>query len=171
MKKHDIVSILITFLVGVFIGGYFYLTNFAGLVAKIETPDIETVSEFTIVADVYGGCRNACPSFQVQNDGTYRYLYTPAVGAEQVLRKGALSRELLKSLQTVVTKEALATQSKVITPALCNSFTDGIDIRYEITLDGVVYRLDSCGTAVVAESKLWATLSAIWDFYETEGNN
>jgi len=171
VSKNDRLSILITFLVGFFVGGYLYLTNFAGFISKIETPDIEKVSEFTIVADVYGGCRNMCPSFQIQNDGSYRYLYTPAAEAEQVMRKGTLSRELQLSIRAVVTEEALLAQSKSITPALCNSYTDGIDVKYAVTLDGETYTLDSCGTAVVAESALWTTLGTVWDFFETNGNN
>ncbi|NCT01657.1 hypothetical protein GW766_00150 [Candidatus Parcubacteria bacterium] len=171
VKKADQLSILITFSVGFLVGGYLYLTNFAGLVSKIKTPDVETVSEFVIVADVYGGCRNMCPSFQIQDDGSYRYLYTPAAEAEQVIRKGTLSRELQLRLRKAVTSEALLVQSKQITPSFCNSYTDGIDVKYEITLNGVTYSVDSCGTAVEVSSSLWTTLGAVWDFYETSGNN
>ena len=53
-----------------------------------------------------------------------------------------------------------------IEPAICNSYTDGIDVVYEITLDGKEYTLDSCGTAVEASSRLWEVLSSIWTYFE-----
>lgn len=156
---------------GVFAGGYLYLTGFAGLAAKLTTPDVEQVSEFVIVGDVYGGCRQTCPSFQVVEDGSYRYLYTPAAGAVQVIREGTLPIELRRQLKDALTHSELARQSQEIQPLLCNSYTDGIDVRYEVTLDGDRYTLDSCGTAVEEESELWSSLGEIWTYYESAGNN
>lgn len=167
MKKQDVLSIFATFLVGFFAGGYFYLTNLAGFVSEVKTPDEEKVSEFIIVADVYGGCRDTCPSFQIQNDGTYRYLYTAEAGAEKVMRKGELPPRMLRQLRTIATVEALEEQSVPTEPPVCDSYTDGIDVEYEITLDGVVYTLDSCGTAVVGDGELWMGLQSIWDYFET----
>ncbi|MCA9362219.1 hypothetical protein KC906_02495 [Candidatus Kaiserbacteria bacterium] len=171
MRKEDKLSIGITFVVGFFVGGYLYLTNFAGFASQIATPDIEAVSEFVIVSDVYGGCREVCPSFQVQNDGSYRYLFTPGYGEDQVLRQGVLPRELERELRAVLTPAALMRQAAPIEPLICNSYTDGIDVIYEITLDGEEYTLDSCGTDVQAESRLWLTLGKIWTHFESGGNN
>lgn len=145
------------------------MTNVAGFVSEIKTPDKEAVSTFIIQAEAYGGCRQTCPSFQVQDDGSYYYLYTPEAGAEKVVRKGSIPGELEKALHKVVTIEELQRQSVVIEPAICNSYTDGIDVVYEITLDGVEYSLDSCGTAVEGESLLWTTLQSIWSHFETGG--
>jgi hypothetical protein len=167
VKRQDILSILITFVFGFLLGGYFYLTNVAGFVSEIKTPDKEAVSTFIIQAEAYGGCRQTCPSFQVQDDGLYYYLYTPAAGAEKVVRKGSIPGELEKALHRVVTIEELQRQSTDIEPAVCNSYTDGIDVVYEITLDGIEYNLDSCGTAVEGESILWTTLQSIWSYFET----
>lgn len=170
MKNHDLLSILITFVVGVFVGGYLYTTSFAGFVARLETPDVEKVSEFTIVGEVYGGCREACPSFQVINDGSYRYLYTPYAGADQVVRKGTLPFQLQRNLRAVLTKNALIKQSQVRQPSVCNSYSDGIDVKYEIVIDGQEFILDSCGTTVDGGGDLWATLGSVWDYYEDQGN-
>jgi hypothetical protein len=170
MKKEDFVSIMITFVVGFFIGGYLYTTNTARWVAEVETPDIEELSEFTIVGDVYGGCRSACPSFQLLGDGSYRYLFTPAAGADQVLRQGALPIQMRRNLRKVLTDEALLVQSKSIEPLICNSYTDGIDVKYEITIDSKDYVIDSCGTNVQSESALWVTLGEVWDYFEQTGN-
>lgn len=171
MKHQDMLSILITFLIGIVAGGYLYLTNFAGLVSKILTPDAEKAAEFVIIADAYGGCRNLCPSFQVTHDGSYRYLYVPSAGEEKIVRQGELPHALRTKLLEVVTKGELVRQSEVIEPSYCESFADGIDVIYEIELDGEKYALDSCGTAVEAKSVLWETLGSIWTYFERSGNN
>jgi hypothetical protein len=167
VKKQDLLSILITFATGFLIGGYLYLTNVAEFVSKISTPDKEAVSEFSIVGDVYGSCRHTCPSFQVLSDGSFYYLYTPSAGAEKVTRKGKIPFALQQQLKAAVTKEELWRQSVDIEPAVCNSYTDGIDVKYEITLNGTSYVLDSCGTSVDTGSLLWTGLRGVWSFFET----
>jgi hypothetical protein len=171
MKRQEVFSVFITFLVGFFVGGYFYLTNAAGFIAKLTTPSVEQVSEFIVIGEVYGGCRSACPSFRVADDGSYRYLYTPSAGADQVVRQGALPRSLVRELRTVLTDRGLKRESRIIEPAFCNSYTDGIDVFYRITLDSATYTLDSCGTAVTADGQLWTTLGKVWTYFETGGNN
>lgn len=167
MRKSDIISILITFIVGLFAGSYLYLTGFAPIEAEVSTPNSEEISQFTIVGDAYGGCRDACPSFQVVNDGSYRYLYTPAVGVDQVIRQGKLPYELHKKLRKELTESELINQSKIIKPSTCSSYADGIDVVYEITLNSKTYTINSCGTAADGKSELWATLSQVWSYYET----
>lgn len=167
MKKSDIISILITFLVGAFAGSYLYLTGFAPIEAEITVPDVREVSQFEIVGDVYGGCRDTCPSFQLLNDGSYRYLYTPSFGAEQVIREGKLPYELNRKLHNTLTESELSIQSQVIKPATCNSYVDGIDVVYKISLNDKIFTINSCGTAVDGESELWKTLGKIWTYYET----
>lgn len=171
MKKDDLLSILITFVVGLFAGGYLYITGFAPIEAVVSTPIAEEISEFSIVGDVYGGCRNTCPSFKIVEDGSYRYFYTPAAGAEQSLREGSLPYQLYRNLRNVITESELLKQSRTIVPSTCNSYVDGIDVVYEITLNGRLYIIDSCGTAAEGESELWMTLSQVWSYYETLGNN
>lgn len=167
MKKQDILSVLITFAVGLFVGGYLYLTDAAGKISELTIPDAKEVSEFTIVGDAYGGCRDRCPSFQVVSDGSYRYLYSPKTGDEQVLRQGVLPGQLQRQLRTVLTERSLKEQSRSIEPAVCNSYTDGIDVKYAITIDGKEYKIDSCGTTVDGNSQMWITLGSIWDYYQS----
>ncbi|MCA9354255.1 MAG: hypothetical protein KC877_01915 [Candidatus Kaiserbacteria bacterium] len=166
MKKQDALSIIITFVMGFAAGVYLFLSQAAPVVHKYDVPTEEKVSQFMIVGDVYGVCRNTCPSFQVQADGTYRYLYTPRAGAEQILREGELPAELKRKLRSALTVSALNMQSREIEPAICNSYTDGIDILYDITLDGTQYYLDSCGTDVDPDGAVWSTLSDVWDYFE-----
>ncbi len=172
MTRQEKLSVLITFVVGFVAGVYLYVTGFAAFLTELTVPDAEEVQgELTIVGDVYGGCRDTCPSFQVLDDGTYRYLYTPAAGADQIVRKGTLSRSQMNDLRSALVDSQLVRQSQKTQPGVCNSYTDGIDVRYEVTLDGNVYVLDSCGTDVDGEGSLWKTLGKIWDSLERGGNN
>lgn len=174
MSRQDKLSILITFLVGFFVGGYFYLSNFAFLLSKVTVPEIDSVAEpasFIIVSDVYGGCRSACPSFRLLSDGTFRYIFTPEAGADQVIRQGVVPTAFVEELRAILTPAALTRESRLIEPAFCNSYVDGIDVSYDITLNGELYTLDSCGTAVDGEGLVWVTLGGVWTYFETSGNN
>lgn len=167
MARKDILSILFTAVAGFFFGIYIFFAGWFGDHTSSNIPTQEEVWEFTIVADVYGGCRNTCPSFQIVQDGSFRYLYTPAAGQEQVIRDGAIPRALLRELNKVMTTASLEEQSEEITPSICNSFTDGIDVAYRITLEGEEYVLDTCGTAINTDSSLWLTLVKTWNYFET----
>ena len=171
MKKQDILSILITFVVGFFAGGYLYVTSFAPLASKVTVPSAERASAFTIVSEVYGGCRSECPSFQVVSDGGYRYLHTVRAGEDQVLQRGTLPLNIQRNLKARLSEGELELQSQETSPALCNSFTDGIDVRYEITLEGTEYVLDTCGTNVDSASSLWQTLDGVWEYLEGPRNS
>jgi hypothetical protein len=170
MKKQDLMSILITFLVGAFAGVYLYVTYFAQVLNNIYIPDIGKVSELSIVGEVYGGCGNTCPSFQVTNDGSYRYLYTPEGGQSQLLRQGVLPPKLYSQLRSGLVKRALVEQSKVKNPTNCSSYVDENDVKYEIIIDGEVYILDSCETEADLDSQLWITLYKVWEYYFSLGN-
>lgn len=167
MNGKEISSILFTFIVGFCVGVYFY---FSGFMQSHDAPDVRTqeeFSEFTLVAEVYGGCRNTCPSFQILKDGSYRYLFTPGVGEDQIIREGTLPRELRKAITSTFVPQTLIDQSRIIKPSMCNSYVDGIDVRYEITIDTTEYKLDTCGTDMDTESPFWNTLVKIWNYFET----
>lgn len=166
MKKQDILTIIITFVFGLLGGIYLYLTGFAPIENKISLPDAVELAQFTLVSDVYGGCRNTCPSFQVMNNGSYRYLYTPSAGAEQIVRQGNLPISIQRSLKNALNVDTLTAQSRSTQPPICNSYTDGIDVIYDITYAGEQYILDSCGTSVDSNSELWIALNSIWDYLE-----
>lgn len=160
-------SIMITFGVGFFTGIYLYISGFAGLMTQFAVPSQSQVDDFVIIADAYGGCRSECPSFQVKSDGGYRYLYHPEAGAGEVLRQGTLPGEIRRDLRRAVTPRALDAQSESSAPSECVSFADGVDVVYEITVDGTEYVIDSCGTAVDGNSDLWQALNSIWVYYGT----
>jgi hypothetical protein len=171
MSRQDLISVLMTFVVGIAGGFYLYLTGFAPWVNEISDIEISPTTQFTIISEVYGGCRDTCPSYQVQHNGTYRYLYTPRAGADQVLRQGTLPIPLQRKLKAALDVAEIIPQTRETTPAMCNSYTDGIDLDYFITIGDTEYVLSSCGTAVNPTGELWTALNEVWDYLENLGNN
>jgi hypothetical protein len=167
MQKQDILSILITFVVGFFAGGYLYLTQFA----VVFNPDTVTseaiVSEFSVIGEEYGGCGEQCPSFQVLEDGSYRYKYVPAGAFEATIKNGTLPLTLRREVLQGLTESTLTTQSQNIDTISCSSDGGGIDSRYRITLEGGEYILDSCGTSINEQSVTWQGLAKLWSYFET----
>jgi hypothetical protein len=170
MKKQDLLSILLTFFLGVVCGAYLYLVGYAPAVATLQVPTQATVDSLIIEAEACGGCRNTCPSFQVLADGSYRYLYSMAPDEPQEVRSGKIPFSVRRDLQKNLTAEALVMQSQSIAPQECASFTDGIDVRYTVTREGETYVLDSCGTQVDTTSPLWLSVRQIWSQLENDQN-
>ncbi|HEY0964717.1 MAG TPA: hypothetical protein VGE31_02895 [Candidatus Paceibacterota bacterium] len=170
MKRQDILSVLITFSIGFLAGGFLYLIHFSKLTTpfseQIETQ--ESLEEFVIISEAYGGCRSVCPSFRLTEDGEYRLQYYSEIDGERQFKEGRLSvstmREVREALQDV---DALEEQSEEVSPTACNSYSDGIDVRYNITLDGAVYNLDSCRTTVDGDGEIWSSLAKIGDYFRT----
>lgn len=165
MRSHIVLGVLLTFLVGFFFGGYLYVSNVAPVTSNIGVPDAEDFSKFTVVSNAYGGCRSVCPSFEVSDDGSYRFLYTPSVGAEEVLQSGSLPSSVVRDLRKNLISSVLVAQSKSVEENDCSSASDGVDISYTITLNGFTYNLDSCSTAIDGTSELWQSLSSVWEYF------
>lgn len=171
MKKQDLLSILITFSMGFFVGGYLYVTQFAVILSKVEVPTESNFTEFSVVGEIYGGCKKSCPSFQILNNGSYRYMYSLTTGADPVLRQGNLPILLKRNLSKALLESELKAQSKKINPSSCNSYSDGFDARYTITVDNKEYKLDSCGTAVTGNGAIWTALNEIWSYFQNYGRS
>jgi hypothetical protein len=168
MKQQDVLSILFTFVIGFLAGGYLYVAHFSKVVAPDDVPTQAQADTFVIESESYGGCDKAgCPSFQVLGDGSYRYQFAETVGAEKTIKSGTLPLEVQQVVKQVLETQQLVAQSQPIKPTDCNSYSDGIDVRYNITIDGAQYKLDSCGTAVDGESDMWSGLAQIWKYFQT----
>lgn len=150
-------------------GAYLYVVGYVPIIASLEEPRQEKAESLVIESEVYGGCRGACPSFQVLGDGSYRYLYSVARDEPQVIKSGDITFAMRRDLRRKLTPEALSAQSQPITPSACSSYSDGIDVRYTITRDGEKYVLDTCGTQVDTDSPLWQSIRNIWDYMEKAG--
>jgi hypothetical protein len=79
MKRQDLLTILITFCMGVIFGFYIYLAGFAPANERITTALETNVDGLVITGEAYGGCIQVgnCPRFNIASDGSYRYFYTP----------------------------------------------------------------------------------------------
>jgi hypothetical protein len=165
MQKQELLSILITFVVGFIAGAFLYLNVFPTMIQGDGIGSLEDQEAFEITSQAYGGCRGNCPAFQIAADATYRYQYTDTVGEEPILRSGTLPRSLQRDIRREITTRAIAIQTTQIPPQDCPSQTDGIDIRYDITIDGASYRLDSCRTAIDFDSDAWLVLNDLWGYF------
>lgn len=165
MQKQELLSILITFVVGFLAGAFLYLNVFPTMIQSDGIGSLADQEAFEITSQAYGGCRDTCPAFQIAADATYRYQYTATVGEDPVLRSGTLPRSLQRDIRREVTARAVAIQTTQIPPQDCPSQVDGIDVRYDITIDGATYRLDSCRTDVDFASDAWLVLNDIWTYF------
>jgi len=171
MNRQDRLLLLSTFLVGFIIGVYAYFAGFSGVDRQVTQAIQEGASSLVIVGEAYGGCArgDACPSFQVAADGSYRYFYRPGGAEAQVLREGMVPADFYRQLRDIVTVPELQASSRSIEPAFCESYVDGIDVVYRITIGDTEFVIDSCGTDVDADGRLWQTLSQFWLYFETVG--
>lgn len=169
MKRQDVLSVLITFTAGFIGGAFLYLVHFAELVAPLSNvPSQSATEKFEIISEAYGGCRDACPAFQLSADGSYRLEYYEGEFRTRSFKEGTIPRELLKDVQNALKDEdALFEQSEEYEPRECNSYSDGIDLKYQITLQGDEYIIDSCGTRVDGDGAIWNSLAKIWEYFKT----
>lgn len=168
MQREDIVSILITFIVGFLGGGYLYVGHFT----KLYGPDAvatqeEVAEEFSVTGEAYGSCNDVCPAFQLLKDGSYRYRYTAQMGQPAVVKSGTLPLDLQRTVKRALDVDALETESQTVDAVVCNSSSNAIDIRYRIVYKGTEYEIDSCGTAVNDTGELWSSLNQIWGYLQT----
>lgn len=165
MVKQDLISVGITFVMGMLVGGYLYFTEF---VSGADVLDGSDSSTFVLTSEAYGGCDPSCPSFRLNNDGTYIYRYTPAEEQSQVKRDGVLPLTIQKDLKKALDIREIKAQSKDVVNEVCTSDSEGVDVFYDMTYKDEDYTLDSCGTAVDGESDLWLALYEIWNYLQTQ---
>ena len=168
MKRQDVLILLITFLVGIITGGYLFLTGFAPQFLAHNGATDTTYSDFSFSGEVYGGCSrgDACPSFQVLMDGSFSYLPLGVVSGTGVIN-GNLSKLLMQELQTKFTNVNLEIASRSIEATTCDSYLDGMDFHYQVTLKTVVYIFDTCGTDFSTTSDMGVTLEKLWSYLAT----
>ncbi|MFN3188570.1 MAG: hypothetical protein ACK42D_03475 [Candidatus Paceibacteria bacterium] len=169
MQGKDEVSIAITFIIG-FIGGfYFFLTGYAPFVEEVKesvfTQDQATVESLIIIGKQYGGCDRAglCASFQLEHDGSYRYL------PESVLRgavpeQGVLPRAVLNEVRSATLPTKLRNAGRPSTTDNCISYVDGIDYSYEIVRNGELFVLDTCTTTLLQYSEILNAFDTVWNY-------
>ena len=155
MTGQDKISILITFIIGGFVGAYVYVAGFAPTYRLPEAVTQDRYTDLVIVADSYGACAETqnCLSFQLLQDGSYRALYgTPAISYE-----GTIPRSQRRQLGEVV---ATTTLAAVMSDGLeeCYFGDDDANLRFIITVAGENYLIDSCTSDLDYEGVLWQSL-------------
>ena len=170
MKKQDLVSIAITAVVG-FFGGVFMFFSYANSVpvpiVATEVPTQQEKQAFSIISEAYGACAENCPSFQLLENGSYRYRFVLAQGEAPQIAEGTLPLGLQSDLKRALEVNELLAQSELIDRASCLSDTGSVDFQYTIEFEGETYLLDSCTTTIDDQSDLWLALTAIWNYLQT----
>lgn len=166
-KKQDIVIMIGTFFVGIFAGGYFYTTAFAPQFDELTGQTEEVYADFVIEGSQYGGDRagGTAPSFQLLENGSFRYLPYVVEGDTVEAKEGVVPRSLLSEVKQILTKEALETAAGPVVRGDCFSYVDGRDFVYKVTLDRINYTLDTCTTALTEDSLVNTALDKLWNYF------
>ena len=152
-----------SFVMGMFSGVFLYLTVFAPEYGSIvDGSEFTAIDAHVIEGTMYGGCSetDTCASFKLIDNRKYQYLPYPEADVEKGTLPGALEETLTKMLDV----NTLSDASNQIQNTHCESFVDGVDYTYDITLDGYTYTLDTCDTSFVYNSKLQSALLDTWAF-------
>lgn len=167
MEKEDLVSILITVVVGLIAGAYLYIAHFTKLYGQDEVETQQEQAEFSMLAEAYGSCGTNCPAFQIKNDGSYRYRYFTEIDQPPIIKEGTLPLSEQRTLRRSLDESELAAQAQLIAVGTCNSATGGVDIKYSVVYQAQSYRIDSCGTAVDSGGDLWLAFGSVWQYLKT----
>lgn len=168
MKLDDWLLLSLTFVTGVAIGAYVYVTAFKPTYAPEGLNDSEEgAAEFSVVGKIYGGTESADyirPSFRVLGDGSYLY----AVGGEgeDALEpiEGELPSDLRRALLSAAADDVLLEGSQTVGKSNCRSYQGGTDYEYRFVLDGEYYTLDTCHTALNYDDELNLVLEDVWNY-------
>lgn len=171
LKKQDKLTVLSALLIGIIAGSYLYLVGYAPEFQSGQGVDTEEeATEFVVIGEMYGGMRvGVPPSFQIENDGSYRYLPfsdNPEVPSPAI--EGAIPRTLLRDLKAALTDDVLVAAAKPETKEMCAENVDGIDYRYIVVKDGVEYELDTCTTIFSNETETGETLLSLWEYFDAQ---
>lgn len=168
VKNQDYVLLVVTLLFGVFGGWYMYIVVFAPHFNKLEGQTEAVYEDLVLVGEQYGGMRpNSAPSFQILKDGSYNYVTYTVEAETAVHRAGTLPTDLWREVKNDMTRAKLESLSRPVTDIACASASDGIDYRYDITLNSVKYGLNSCTTALGHSPTVILTLDKLWTYFET----
>jgi hypothetical protein len=162
ISRQDKISIILTFFMGVFAGGYLYLTGFATTFEPPEASEADIYTQFVITAESYGGCENddTCLSFQVLENGSFRAIYD-GIG-DGTPKDGRIPSSLRGDLYDTLTAGVLVPASKTVTKNKCQY--EGTNYLFEITRDEVVYVIDTCTSAISYDSDEWKVLAKLWNY-------
>ena len=162
MTHQDKISLLITFMVGIVVGGYVYLSGFA---TTYKLPTVGTEDQYTelvITGDAFGACESnfSCLSFQLLQDGSYQAI----VGNETATRsyKGTISSRARQDLATVLDLETLHAMSEAKANPVCHYGEEATNFKFLVSREGKNYSFDTCRSNIDYASKAWKSLATVW---------
>lgn len=164
MTHQDKISVLVTFLFGLFAGAYLYLTGFAPTFELPEATTDNVYKEFVITAESFGECKSEgnCSSFQVLENGSYRLINESPAG-KPVVKEGSIPGSLKSELESNLNTVTLARLSKERIEEDCRY--EGTNYNFRVSLSEVNYTVNTCDSAVDYESVEWLTLAKLWNYF------
>ncbi len=137
-----------TFLIGLFVGMYVYLTAFVPEYFEnqaLEAVLDEKISTLRITGESYGGCQRAgrCASFELSGDRKYKYLPAITQGELVGIQSGRLPKGLFDHILNIMEKADLPSLAQSVNKQ-CDNWADGIDYKYTVQLRNDFYELDTC---------------------------
>jgi hypothetical protein len=167
MTHQDKISIILTFIVGLFAGAYLYVTGFATTFEPPEASSENIYTQFVITGESYGVCEteNTCLSFQVLENGAYRALLETRDAKTPLTKEGSIPWSLKRDLADTLTKEVLVLESRFRPLPECKYGAEADNYRFYITRDQVSYTIDTCNSFVDYEGVAWLTLAKLWNHF------
>lgn len=160
MTGQQLFVLIFTFIVGAVAGFYVYVTSFVPQYGRDGVDEV--AGELEIIGEAIGGCQmgGVCESFHLNSKKRLSYIRahgfnedTPEPVVTTISSATYLS--LLESLRAADFRTLKQPNDR------CRAASDGIDYIYNITLDGISYELDSCGTKF-NQSSLYKVLLMLW---------
>ncbi len=168
VKKQDLILIAVTFVMGIIAGWYLYVMAFAPQFNEFLGQTESVYEDLVLVGEEYRAeADGTLPSFQILKDGTFSYVPATALGDVATPMEGTLPRALWNEVKADLTKARLVKLDTVVVGEGCASANFGADFTYTVTLSSVEYTLDTCTTALSADTAVRTTLDKLWKYFAT----
>lgn len=164
MLKHIWLVLIATFVFGFLTGVIVYIQTNTG---EEGDGSIESIAKgIAITASLYGGCeRIGCPSYRIEDDGSYIYIIWTNEGNE-VRYEDTLSDKQLAVLKTQMKETDFERLIDTEFTGTCPITFDGPAYEYTLEYRGERYELDSC-IEVLEGEPLFTTLSEYFTIFDT----
>lgn len=159
--------LVFTFIVGLMSGAYVYINGFAPNYSNDGVEDASEKSALIVRGERFGGCQmagNICASFELTDNRKYRYIPQHSInGPTPEAITGTISRDVYADVAAAVQRARFADLNAA--GGSCNAAADGTDYKYEIVIERVSYRLNSCST-VFGTDPFYSVLLSVWNEIE-----
>lgn len=157
---------LSTLLMGIVTGSYIYFITHTER-GPVEVPQQTNDGEFSITADLYGGCMRGgmCASYRLMSDGRYTYEGPDDEGGMQKQVSGMIPAQNMEELHILMKGADLQEVTESTFEGTCPITYDGVAVEYEIVSEGNEYFVDTC-VHDVADEQLFQELEDLFVQFE-----